>query len=212
MSGPKHLWSGDWESESARAAAERAEQPAPPAVEPPAVELEPTPRRLRPRQLLLGIVAGLVVAGVAVALAVSLGGSSKPKPSPAATHTPTLTTPPAPQTQPVPGTSGGSTPAQSNPTPVTSGPSTNWLGMHIVSSPLGAAVDTVPGNSVGDAAGFEPGDVITEIGGDAINSVQEIRTATQAIQLGKLVSITISRGSSTLTTTVTLKVRPTIRP
>jgi general secretion pathway protein C len=150
---------------------------------------------------------------VAVALVVSLGGSSKPKPRPAATHnTPTLTAPPAPQTQAVPGTSGGSTPAQSSPTPVTSGPSTNWLGMHIVSSPLGAVVDTVPGNSVGDTAGFEPGDVITEIGGDAINSVQEIRTATQAIQLGKLVSITISRGSSTLTTTVTLKVRPTIRP
>jgi membrane-associated protease RseP (regulator of RpoE activity) len=211
MSGPKHLWSGDWESESARAAAERAEQPVPVAVEPPAVELEPTPRRLRPRQLLLAFVAGLLVVGVAVALAVSLGGSSK-KPTQPPAHTQTLPNPPATQTQAVPGASGGSTPAQSNPAPVTSGPSTNWLGMHIVSSPLGAVVDTVPGNSVGDTAGFEPGDVITEIGGDAINSVQEIRTATQAIQLGKLVSITISRGSSTLTTTVTLKVRPTIRP
>jgi hypothetical protein len=42
MASPKHLWSGDWERDSADAAASRASAPPPPAVEePPAVPARP---------------------------------------------------------------------------------------------------------------------------------------------------------------------------
>jgi membrane-associated protease RseP (regulator of RpoE activity) len=215
MTGPNHLWSGDWERESAEAAAELAERPAPP-IEPPTVEeTEPEARKRRrfgARQLLLGIVGLLVAAGIAVALVIALGGSSKPQSHPRA-HTPTQ-----PSRTPFPGSSGGVTPSQSTPTtqitlpPATSVPTAEWLGMQIVTSPGGAVVDTVRGGSPGDAAGFEPGDVISAIGDDPINSVSDIRAATEKLSLGQQLKITISRGSSTLTTTVALKVRPTIKP
>lgn len=143
MTGPNHLWSGDWERESAEAAAER---PAPPIETPTIDETAPEPRprrRFSARQLLFGIVGGLVVAGVAVALVISLGGSSKPQSHPRA-HAATQ-----PSQTPFPGSSGGVTPSQSNPTsqttlpPPTTGPTAEWLGMQIVTSPGGAVVDTV---------------------------------------------------------------------
>jgi membrane-associated protease RseP (regulator of RpoE activity) len=221
MSGPNHLWSGDWERESAEAAAELAERPALPIEQPTVEASEPEGRprrRFGARQLLLGIVGGLVLAGIAVALVVSLGGSSKP-----VTHRQT-TTHPSTQPLPFPGSSGGVTPAQSTPTPpqttptqttlppAASVPTAEWLGMQIVTSPDGAVVDTVRGGSPGDAAGFEPGDVISQIGDDPINSVADIRAATEKLPLGQELKITISRGSSTLTTAMALKVRPTIQP
>jgi membrane-associated protease RseP (regulator of RpoE activity) len=215
MTGPNHLWSGDWERESAEAAAELAERPAPPITPPTVDETEPEPRprrRFSTKQLLLGVVGLLIVAGIAVALVISLGGSSKPK-SHRQTHTATH-----PSQSPFPGSSGGVTPSQSTPTqptiptPVTTGPTAEWLGMQIVTSPGGAVVDTVRGGSPADTAGFDPGDVISAIGDDPINSVSDIRTATEKLPLGQQLKITISRGSSTLTTAVTLKVRPTIQP
>jgi membrane-associated protease RseP (regulator of RpoE activity) len=217
MTGPNHLWSGDWERESAEAAAELAERPAPP-IEPPTVEeTEPEGRQRRrfgAKQLLLGIVGLLVVAAVAVAIVISSSGSSNP-PVHANTSTNTHT---GTQAQPFPGSSGGVTPSQSIPTtptvlpPATSVPTAEWLGMQIVTSPGGAVVDTVRAGSPGDAAGFEPGDVISGIGEDPINSVADIRAATEKLPLGQQLKITISRGSSTLTTAVALKVRPTIKP
>jgi membrane-associated protease RseP (regulator of RpoE activity) len=209
MTGPNHLWSGDWERESAEAAAELPERPAPPIARPTVEEPEPegrSRRRFSAKQLLLGVVAGLVVAAVAVALVISLGGSNKPA-AHRKTHTATQ-----PHLSPFPGSSGGVTPAQSTSTPVKSGPSAEWLGMQIVSSPSGAVVDTVRAGSAGDIAGFEPGDVISAIGAAQISSVPELRGATAKLPLGHKLTITISRGSSTLTAAVTLRVRPTIRP
>jgi membrane-associated protease RseP (regulator of RpoE activity) len=209
MTGPNHLWSGDWERESADAAADLPERPTPtiatPTVEEPKPEGRPR-RRFSVKQLLLGVTAGLIVAAVAVALVISLGGSNKPAAHPK-THTATK-----PHVSPFPGSSGGVTPAQSIPTPVKAGPSAEWLGMQIVSSPSGAVVDTVRSGSPGDIAGFEPGDVISAIGAAQIGSVPELRGATAKLPIGDKLRITISRGSSTLTAAVTLRVRPTIRP
>jgi S1-C subfamily serine protease len=206
MIGPKHLWSGDWERESAENASDLAEQPAPEA--PLVANDEPeTRRRFSVKQLAVGIVGLLVVAAVAVALVLSLGGSSSTKP---ASHP--RTHPSGPAGQGLPGSSGGVTPANSNPAPVISGPSAEWLGMQIVTSPAGAAIDTVRAGSAGDQAGFEPGDVITAIGDQQVNTVRQLGTAAAKFPLGRRVTVTISRGSSTLTEAVTLKVRPTIRP
>ena len=215
MTGPKHLWSGDWERESAENAPDPTNQPALATELPLGLEVEPEARRRRRfsgRQLAAGIVGLLVVAAVAVALVVSLGGSNKP-----VAHTPSNgSRPTAPGQQPS-GSSGGaapaqSTPAQSNPPPVTSGPSAEWLGMQIVTSPSGAVIDTVRAGSDGDIAGFEPGDVITAVGDRQVYTVRGLGAATASVPLGHQVVITISRGSSTLTEAVTLKVRPTIRP
>lgn len=54
--------------------------------------------------------------------------------------------------------------------------------------------------------------MISAIGDEPINSVPDIRAATEKLPLGQQLKITISRGSSTLTTAVALKVRPTIQP
>jgi S1-C subfamily serine protease len=70
----------------------------------------------------------------------------------------------------------------------------------------------VPIGSAGDAAGFEPGDGIIQIGNDPVDTAGQIRTAVANIPLGQQVQIVISRGSSVLTTVVTLRQRPTIQP
>ncbi len=82
MSGPKHLWSGDWESDSDRAHEQLAAQ-SPPSFEPETPE-EPTApggRRRRPSRRMLAtlVVSALVLAGVGVTLGETLGGSSNPK-------------------------------------------------------------------------------------------------------------------------------------
>jgi S1-C subfamily serine protease len=181
MTGPKHLWSGDWEHESAHAADELAYR-LPPQPEVPTAD-EPEPTRQRRWRRLLGVrqlsavLAVLVLAGVAVAIATNSGGGSPSAPKAAV-----------------------------------SGPSASWMGMQIVNTPLGAAVSTVPNGSEGDAVGFEPGDVITQIGNASVDSPKQIQTAVANIPLGQQIRIAISRGSSILTATVTLRDRPTIQP
>ncbi len=206
MAGPKHLWSGDWEQESTRAADERTPwRPQEPEVAAPA---EPeSKRRRRPRltlRQLVACVAAFIVVGVGVALALNSGGSTKPtRPkAPAAVRQP----PPA-------GSSGGIGLTQPPaPTRVANEPSANWMGMHIITSPLGTVVSTVAPGSGGQGAGVQPGDVITAIDNDAITSARQIRAAVAKIALGTRIEITINRGSTILTTAATLRNRPTIQP
>jgi len=83
MSGPKHLWSGDWERESASAARNRAE-PAPATDEPEVEPIERPPRRRRPsvRMLAIAAVTAIAVAAVGVVLANVFSPSSKPRHKP----------------------------------------------------------------------------------------------------------------------------------
>lgn len=212
MSGPKHLWSGNWEDESARAAERRAvrqlpelDQPAP-AEEPP----QESPTRSRRLSVRYAAVAGVLVIAVAVALAVTLGGSSKPK-----HRTRTATTPSAigaPTTTPNQPSPTGGAPLQSAQV-AGNGPSADWLGMQIVTTPSGVVINSLKLGSPADKAGFEPGDVIDEIDDHQINSVAQLRSVTASVQLGGLVQIQVLRSSvMVMMAAVPMKERPTIHP
>lgn len=208
MGGPKHLWSGDWEHESARAADELNVrlplQPDEPAAEP---EPPRRPRRRLTLRQMAACLAAFVVVGVGVAVALNQSGSTK-QPRPKAQTTVTAQ-PPTTSTGP---TGGIGLTQPSAPTRVANTPSANWMGMHIVTSPLGAVVNTLAAGSGGQAAGVEPGDVITAIDNTTINSATDIRAAVARIALGNRLEITIERGSTILTTAATLRNRPTIQP
>lgn len=212
MSGPKHLWSGDWEDESARSAEELANVPAPlPEPEPPAPA--PAGIRLSRRQLVISLTAGVAAAAIAVVLVTTLGG-------PARRHSPKLAAAPSAQLQTTTPRSPGGQSCQQNPqacgqvpVPVVTGPTADWLGMQIVTSPSGVVISTVRLNSPADQAGFEPGDQIEAINGHQISSVPQIRTATAKLRIGASVGIEVLRSSSMVDlASVPMSERPTIHP
>src|SRR5580704_6043360 len=137
MSGPKHLWSGDWEDESARAAARRGYEVLEPEPEPePVAEPEDAaPVNRTPQLRYAGVILALVLV-VAVVLAATLGGGTK---KPHRTGTSTVAA-----TQTGTGPNGGAA-IQTNPaiSPPVNLPTANWLGMQIVSGSNGAVVSNV---------------------------------------------------------------------
>ncbi|MCL2417888.1 MAG: hypothetical protein FWD04_01235, partial [Conexibacteraceae bacterium] len=94
MSGPKHLWSGNWEDESARVAQDRAVQPRLGPVEPeqpapgPAGQGQPgvESRSFRRLTLRYAALVGVLVIALGVGLAAALTGGS---PKHHRAHTPT---------------------------------------------------------------------------------------------------------------------------
>lgn len=209
MSGPKHLWSGDWRSESQQPATEPLPVRDPEPESQPAADPARTGRFTR-RQLVVALCTGVAAAAVTVVLVATLGSSPAKKPS--AHRTPSGAT----HSQ----SSGGQglNPTQtstSTPTarPVSTGPTANWLGMQIVTSPSGVVVNTVKLGSAGDVAGFEPGDQILAINGHVIGAVSELRTDTNSVPVGGPVTIAVLRQSVTLTlSSVRMTQRPTIHP
>lgn len=208
MSGPKHLWSGDWRSESQQ-----------PATNPPPVrEPEPAPettgtRRFSRRQLVIAVTTGVAAAAVTVGLVIGLNSGPAKKP---AAHRPAARSAPA-----QPQSSGGQgltqSPTTSTPTPaatpVSTGPTADWMGMQIVTSPSGVVVNTVKLGSPGDQAGFEPGDQIMAINGHVIGTVSELRTDTAHLHIGGSVTIALLRQSVSLTlASIRMTQRPTIHP
>jgi S1-C subfamily serine protease len=176
-------------------------------TQPPVVETPPeeSPGRARHLSVRYAAVAGLLVIVVAVALAVTLSGSSKPK-----HHKRTASTVTAPTTTQA-GPTGGA-PLQSSPV-VVNGPSADWLGMQIVTSPSGVAISSLQLGSPADDAGFEPGDVITAINGEQINTVDQIKSITAKLALGSDVKIQVLRSSVfVMLAAVPMKERPTIHP
>ncbi len=211
MTGPKHLWSGDWESESARTA---ESLPSAPAPEP---EPEPQPaatRRWSRRQMVIALTTGVAAAAITVALVTTLAGPNRTRRPPARAASHTATNPKLP--------TGGQAPinaCQQNPnsctqaTPVVSGPTADWLGMQIVTSPAGIVISAIRLGSLADQAGFEPGDQVAQIDGHHIDSVDQIRQDTSRIALGRLVTIQVLRASSIpQAASVPMTERPTIHP
>jgi S1-C subfamily serine protease len=231
MSGPKHLWSGDWQRESEAASATRAQR-APKTAEPepaePATEKIPPgrPRRQLKRPRLSGttvVVAAavLVLAGAAFGLS-SLLGSSSPRPRhpavasataptvPAVPGVPALPTPTTPPAQTSPQTQTQTSPQTSQ---VAATPMVNWLGMQIATQPPGAAVvQTVRIGSPADRAGINPGEIIEAINGRAINSAQDIAAAVRGLRPAARVTLQLAYGSGNSEAQLTLGAPPSVAP
>ena len=199
--GPRHLWSGDWQRESAAAADELARRKAPTeersAAPKPAPPKPPTPsamaralaymRGLRPRGAVLLAVAMLLSAGVgyaAVALVRDGDGGA-----PASTNA-----------------SLGGTPARS------AAPA--WLGVDTMDFPPAngvMVVDVVPGGPAA-AAGLQPGDVITQIGNRPVRASTDLESALAGMRAGQQIQIQYERGPSSYTAQVRLAARPANGP
>jgi membrane-associated protease RseP (regulator of RpoE activity) len=212
MSGPKHLWSGDWEKES--------RQPA--AAQPPATDPDPEPQpaaaaspRFTRQQFAIALGTGVATAAVAITLIVVLGSGQKPNPHHKA---PTAATAPGPSGQPQNSGGGGlnNTPtvpqqAQTTALPNITGPSADWLGMQIVTSPSGVVVSTVKLGSIADRLGVEPGDQIVKVNGSIIGSVSELQPDTSGVKIGSPVTLEVMRSSVQLTLAgIPMTQRPTI--
>lgn len=224
MSAPKHLWSGDWESESRRPAviplpAHEEEAEAQPAAAPP------QRTGFSRRQIAVALGAGLAAAAATVALALTLGGTHKPGPR-ARHHTSASTSSPGVSAQPK-GSGGGGLNSKPSAncaqgsasctgttvTQIVNGPSADWMGMQIVTSPGGVVVSTVRLGSAADVAGFEPGDQIESVDGHLIGSVTELRSDTAAVHVGGPVTVDVMRSSVQLSlASVHMTQRPTIHP
>ena len=85
-----------------------------------------------------------------------------------------------------------------------SGP-VGWLGIQIEGTPIGGVViKTVMPGSAAEAAGLEPGDVITEIDSRTVSAPSDITAAIGGLVVGDQVEIQFIRGSTFYTTQATL--------
>ncbi len=190
MSGPKHLWSGDWENESDEASASRVPLAQPEPEAPPPAPSEPTrPRRsLRPWVLPVAI-AAIVIAGAAYGLT-RLFGSSQPS----GQNTSAALSP-----LPAPG-------ATANPRPIM------WLGMEIVSTAGPPVIETVRPNSNGDLAGLEPGDAILVVNNHAVGSTSSISDAIKGLHSGDRVTMMVNNGGAVFQRVAILAAPPSPYP
>jgi membrane-associated protease RseP (regulator of RpoE activity) len=207
MSTPRHLWSGDWERDSAALSDALATLEELPRVTPEPVPQEddestastfrqawerlrvgerlralrlPRPSRRVRRTAALVLVALVGLAAVAYGLGALVGALD----------------------------SAGGSSQSSGP----SGPM-RWLGMEIESlSPNGVVVATVAPGSQAEQAGLEPGDIIVQIGSRLIHSTGDLANAVAGLPAGDQVQLEVSRGSTPFTTSVTLGAAPSSYP
>lgn len=197
MSGPQHLWSGDWELESSArrdelaAGRNRPQPPAEPEPEPERPAPRPRPRRPRRPTLLhrlrtalvarrralrvVGLVAVVVLLGAGAAYAVTsaLGGGSN-------------TTSPA----------------------AASG-SQAWLGIDVSPSASGGVMVTnVTPGSPAYWAGMEAGDVITMVNGKPVYKPSEVTSALAGRHPGDQIRIQFQGSGTVYTKHIALVSRP----
>lgn len=224
MSGPKHLWSGNWAEESREPAESTVTRPSEPPTPDPARPLPLHRAPSRSWRFWAPVVAGAAVAGLA--LAIVLGGS--PNPRPAAHHTspraslfptvPTATVPsptvPSPTlpSPTVPSPGGATGQATQSSTGLT-GRTVSWLGMEISTvEGVGAVIQTVDLGSPADTAGLDPGDIIQSINGHSVNSADQIAGAVKGVKRGTGVPISVQRGSTAFGTVILFASPPKIGP
>jgi PDZ domain len=200
MSGPKHLWSGDWENESEDASAQTVRRPRPRDPEPtppPAAAPPPAPRAREPRSarrglrpwVLPAVLGVVVIAAAAYGLTRLLGGSSS-----SATQ--------------------GNPAAQLNkPKLMGSTAPIRWLGMEIITgSPGVPVVETVRAGSNGDRAGLEPGDMILLVNNRPVGTSGSIATAIKGMHSGDHVPLEITNGGAMFQVVATLAAPPSPYP
>jgi predicted metalloprotease with PDZ domain len=194
MSGPKHLWSGDWQNESVAAEQEIAARPVEFAEPEPIALPAPPPRqrdrRERPRFAATWTRAArrtllLVLAAVLVFVAVGYGLSSLFDSTSNARQ--------------------GLTAAQS-PKPI------QWLGMEIETVSGSAVIETVGLGSEGNTAGLEPGDVIDQINSHSITDTGDIGASIRGLPKGDVVRIQVHNGTAQYETGITLAAPPSAYP
>jgi membrane-associated protease RseP (regulator of RpoE activity) len=207
MTGPKHLWSGNWQEESSEPAAERV-RPVPDAP-PPGPDPIPMRRPRRPSTWMLP--AGLAVICVAIALAEVLPGSRPSGPGRRGATTPTVSVVPNAQA-PNPVIPGPSTTPRAASGNTISGRPVTWLGMQISTENGTAVIQTVQLGSPADAAGLDPGDVIQTVNGRSITAATQIRSAVRGLRPGEGVAISVVRGSAFFSTVADFAGQPITSP
>lgn len=200
MSSPKHLWTGDWEQESADAAADRANGTFPVDEEPNAI-VEPPPTtptrtlppprrprtppptppqhrrrrtlpRPRPRIAVLSLLALLLLAGASYGLT-ALNRDARP----------TATT------------------------------SIPWLGAKLEVWPGGGAlVTSISSHSPASSAGLQPGDVIREVERRPVAAPVDVTEAIDALRVGDALEMQFERNSKMYATSAVLEARPANAP
>jgi putative serine protease PepD len=88
-----------------------------------------------------------------------------------------------------------------------------WLGVTIDSSPIstakpGATIAGVTANGPAEAAGVQPGDVVTAVDGTAVNDATGLSAAINKKAPGDHIKVTVERNGSKTDLDVTLKTRP----
>jgi hypothetical protein len=199
MSSPKHLWSGDWEFDSAAAAEELARRRArvdEPVETPPEEPLPPArpslvarfvaglrdarrryaARERRPRRVLSGrnlrtalLVMVLVLLTAGVAFGTTLLLNS----------------------------SGGQTASVAD-------YAHSMLGIDVAGSPTGIVVTHVVPGSPAQAAGIQQGDLIDQINNQPVGTVDGVSAALAGMHAGNTVDVQFSRGFAIFTTQATL--------
>lgn len=238
MTGRKHLWSGDWERESAATSggeADRRRDQIDPTVGENAAttpnqahETTNTQRR-NGRIAVAATIAILVIAGSVIASTSGSDTAQSTAPT-AAAAAPTPTAPnltnPSPQGTnpaiPIPTSPSPATPSPAAPSTTTSSTASTpavapqpvkWLGMEIITVPSGAAVvDTVSAGGAGDRAGLTPADTITQIDGHPVTGSASIARAVGGKHKGDALTVTVARGGTILHVQTTYTGPPTAYP
>lgn len=84
-----------------------------------------------------------------------------------------------------------------------------WLGVQLVAGPGGSAVlETVDPNGAAAYGGLEPGDVISQINGQAVDSLGAAANAIDGMQQGQQAVIVVDRGSAVALGSFPMPVRP----
>jgi len=235
MTAPKHLWSGDWEQESdahgdelARRSRLRAEQPAdaPPPLPDHVISVPAPPgptlgarllallttlgralvailrvvgllviaigrglraafaalRRAAHGRRRVAVIAALLVAAVAIAAVALLS-------------------------------SGGSSPASANDaSPAAVRAVANWLGVQFSVQNGAVVIETVNPTGVAANAGFEPGDILSQIDSRSIDGLGDVQKAFRTVAPGDQISITATRGSGFYSASFPMPPRPSGGP
>jgi len=237
MAGPRHLWSGDWERESAASEAEladlrgdevEAEAPAPraPAPQPAPRRPDSPPRSPRasdpPRPPSPPRTSGPPRAEISQQTR-RRRLREIPRWGPTALLTAVVCAGAAyglialvNSTNSAPASPAAALSPQAPPqtTAATLGRrEVHWLGMQILTLSSGVAViDTVALGSEGAAAGLEPGDQIAAVNNRPITAATQIPAAIAGLAKGSPVQIDVNRGSTPVVATVRLGAAPTVSP